>query len=102
MIKPCREEADSWCSFPFRGIPAGGASSYILAVTTCADCDVCGTGDGGMTFEFCQGGSYCDTEDYIVGTTSSDKLTGETMYLSVTPGYVPTTAKIVNRDIDGW
>lgn len=101
MIKPCREEAGSWCSFPFRAIPAGGASSYVLAVTNCV-CNFCGTGGGGITFEFCQGGSYCDTEDYIVEATSSNKLSGETMYVSVTPGYVPTTVKIVQGNYDVW
>lgn len=57
-----------------------------------------------MVFQFCQGGSYCDTEDFEVELPANpDTAVGQTTYLPVSPGYEPTTAKIIKEiGIDGW
>ncbi|CAM9833644.1 unnamed protein product [Ectocarpus sp. 6 AP-2014] len=81
----------------------GGARSYTLAVTTC-EISNSATSDGAMAFQFCLGGSYCDTEDFEVELPANpDTGAGMTTYISVAPGYEPTTARFIKEiGTDGW
>lgn len=93
----------SWCTF---ASPAGGAYAYTLRVTSCTD-EHSGTPDEEISFQFCKGGSYCDTEEFVVDLPSGISVSdGETIEIPVAPGYEPTTIDIIKGsgeyDYDAW
>lgn len=112
MLKPiCRVKRTprvnflSWRNF---ASTADKACAFTLRVTTCND-TVGGTSDEDITFQFCEGGSYCtedDTEDNVVGLPSGVGLdvSGATVQITVSSGYEPTTAKLIKGDnnFDAW
>lgn len=83
------------------------AYAFTMRVTSCSE-TYGGTPDEEITFQFCEGGSYCtedDTEDDVVGLPSGVSLGvgGTTVQINVSPGYEPTTVKIIKGDNhDSW
>ena len=80
------------------------AHAYTLSVTSCAD-EWSHTVDTDITFHFCEGGSYCDSEEFVtelpVGATITD---GGTLGIPVSPGFEPTTLDIKKGSAgdDSW
>ncbi len=82
---------------------ADRAYAFTLRVTSCNE-SYSGTLDEEITFQFCDGGSYCiedDAEDEEVGLPSGVTISkGETISIEVSPGYEPTTAKFIKGSGD--
>lgn len=83
---------------------ADKADAYTLRVTSC-NASNAGTADEGITFNFCQGGSYCDSDDYVVDLPSLTTIGhwGATVEIPVSPGFEPTTMDLVKGGgSDAW
>ncbi|CAM9157358.1 unnamed protein product, partial [Ectocarpus sp. 8 AP-2014] len=84
---------------------SGKACAYTLYVTSC-DVTNGGTDEDEISFSFCQGGSYCNSEDDIVPLPESTDIDtdGSTIQIAVvTLGFVPTTVDFsIQGDGDAW